>query len=114
MASSGLKFQSEREQQLWIAQMMRSGVEDADAVVLAFRARCLGRTVTIEPAEPAEPRLVDYDRRQKIGAIKELRCVTGLGLREAKEIVEALDLRRIGVNVTYPISPGNYQYLVVQ
>ena len=46
-----------------------------------------------KPAEPAKTafdvKLGGFDAAKKIGVIKEVRAVTNLGLKEAKELVEA-------------------------
>jgi large subunit ribosomal protein L7/L12 len=66
------------------------GVSAAAPVAVA----AVGAAAGAAPAEPAEEKtefnviLQAYDDTKKIAVIKEVRAVTGLGLKEAKDLVE--------------------------
>jgi Ribosomal protein L7/L12 C-terminal domain len=49
--------------------------------------------------------VMDYLPHKKINAIKELRAISGAGLKEAKEAVEWIEGRRRGVTVTLMPKP---------
>ncbi len=68
------------------------GIEPAagGAVVMAGAAGAAGGPAAEAPAEPTEFDVVleGFGEGKKIGVIKEVRAATGLGLREAKSLVE--------------------------
>jgi large subunit ribosomal protein L7/L12 len=57
--------------------------------------------VVVEAAAPkaVSIKLVGYDEKQKIKVIKEVRSVAGLGLKEAKELVESKGIVKSDISV---------------
>jgi large subunit ribosomal protein L7/L12 len=74
----------------------RLGLSDAQLGVGMVTAPAAGAGAAAPAAEPAKAKetfdlkLVSFDEKNKIKVIKEVRTITGLGLKEAKDAVESL------------------------
>jgi len=77
----------------------RAGLKDSDMAMAAPMAMPLPAAAAPEAAEAApvveereywDIKLTGFDDKAKIKVIKEVRAMTGLGLKEAKEVVEGV------------------------
>lgn len=76
------------------------GEEKAEAMLDAFdpglKRQILLMTIQGTISGPMQIRAVStYDTRQKIAAIKEIRAMTGFGLKEAKDVIDEADQKGI-------------------
>jgi ribosomal protein L7/L12 len=89
-----------------IVDALTTGAIDYKAIALAILksnpdvfAEALEAAIAVAPALPYERNIIDYIRGENmVGAIKELRTASGLGLKEAKDVIDSLrtQLHHIG------------------
>jgi large subunit ribosomal protein L7/L12 len=76
------------------AKALGDYLEEVHGIKAAAAAVVAGPAATAAPAAPVEEKtefdvvLESYDAAKKIGVIKVVRAATGLGLKEAKDLVE--------------------------
>jgi hypothetical protein len=84
LSSLGEFYGNERALQIWDSIRSSIGEDLAGAIFMAMLTGNVTRRVTIRSLAPGET--------LKIEAIKQVREVTGMGLKEAKDLVAACDL----------------------
>jgi hypothetical protein len=82
LAALGEHYGNDRAMELWDGIRSTVGEDLAGAIFMAMLTGEVTRTVLVKLVQP--------DINMKIDAIKQVRSVTGMGLKEAKDFVEAV------------------------
>ncbi|MDC0722286.1 ribosomal protein bL12 [Nannocystis bainbridge] len=90
---TGLGLKESKDMSETAGAVVRSGLPRSEASALAQQLVALGAAVELREAERGVAAEVDLFLQvcgpNKISVIKEVRAITGLGLKEAKDLVEA-------------------------